>query len=61
MAEKSLVRRLEKASLDTKLRLLDLCHQTMIHIGGDLSVCDMMTALWQYAIRYDVENPQSPD
>ena len=57
MAEKSLVRRLEKASLDTKLRLLDLCHQTMIHIGGDLSVCDMMTALWQYAIRYDVENP----
>lgn len=57
MAEKSLVRRLEKASLDTKLCLLDLCHQTMIHIGGDLSVCDMMTALWQYAIRYDVENP----
>ena len=57
MAEQELVRRLEKAALETKLRLLDLCHQTLIHIGGDLSVCDMMTAIWQYAMRYDVKDP----
>ena len=58
MADTELIRRLEKASLDTKLRLLDLCRQTVIHIGGDLSVCDMMTAIWQYAMRYDVKNPR---
>ena len=58
MAEKELIQTLEKKSLETKLRLLDLCHQTLIHIGGDLSVCDMMTAIWQYAMRYDVKNPR---
>ena len=58
MADKALVQRLEKASLDTKLKLLELCHQQMIHIGGDLSVCDIVTALWQYAMKYDVKNPR---
>lgn len=42
MAEKALVHRMEQAALTTKIRLLDLAHQTLIHIGGDLSVCDMM-------------------
>ena len=58
MADKALVQRMDKAALDTKMKLLDLCHQTLIHIGGDLSACDMMTAIWQYAIRYDVKNPR---
>ena len=57
MAEKALVHRMEQAALTTKIRLLDLAHQTLIHIGGDLSVCDMMTAIWQYAMHYDVKNP----
>lgn len=57
MAEKALVHRMEKAALTTKIRLLDLAHQTLIHIGGDLSACDMMTAIWQYAIHYDVKDP----
>ena len=57
MADQKVVQKLDRASLETKLRLLDLCHQTLIHIGGDLSVCDMMTAIWQYAIHYDVKNP----
>lgn len=61
MADQVLVQRLEKAALGTKLRLLDLCHQTLIHIGGDMSVCDMMTAIWQYAIRYDIKNPHWAD
>ena len=61
MAEKELVQRMEKASLETKLHLLDLCHQTVIHIGGDLSACDMMTAIWQYAMRYDIKDPKWPD
>lgn len=58
MADKALVRRIDKAALDTKMKLLDLCHQTLIHIGGDMSVCDMMTAIWQYAMNYDVKNPR---
>lgn len=57
MAEKTLVHRMEKAALDTRINLLNLCHQKAIHIGGDMSVCDMMTAIWQYAIHYDVKNP----
>lgn len=58
MADKLTVKRLEKASLETRIRLLDLCHQTMIHIGGDMSVCDIMTAIWQYAMKYDIKNPK---
>ena len=58
MADKALVQRMDKAALDTKMKLLDLCHQTLIHIGGDLSACDMMTAIWQYAMKYDVKNPR---
>lgn len=32
MAEKALVHRMEQAALTTKIRLLDLAHQTLIHI-----------------------------
>ena len=61
MADRTLVQKMDKAALETKLRLLELCHQTLIHIGGDMSVCDMMTAIWQYAMRYDVANPRWED
>lgn len=58
MAEQAIIKRLEKASMETKLNLLRLCHQTVIHIGGDMSCCDIMTVIWQYAIRYDPQNPR---
>jgi transketolase len=58
MADKATVKRLEKACMETKLNLLKLCHQTVIHIGGDLSAVDAMTAIWQYAMKYDVKNPK---
>lgn len=57
MADQTIIKRLEKASMETKLNLLKLCHQTVIHIGGDMSCCDIMTVIWQYAIRYDPQNP----
>ncbi len=60
MADVETVRRLEDLSLTTRKNLLKLCHQTRIHIGGDLSVCDLMTVLWQYAISYDPANPKWP-
>jgi transketolase len=61
MADPNNVRRLEEAALDVRLKLLDLCSRTSIHIGGDMSVCDMMTVIWQYAMRYDVKDPQWED
>lgn len=57
MADKATVQRIAKNALDIKMKLLDLCHQTLIHIGGDMSVADMMAAIWTYAIKYDVANP----
>jgi transketolase len=58
MADRTKVKRLEQAALEVKFQLLDLCNKTLIHIGGDLSVCDIMTAIWQYAMKYDVKNPE---
>ena len=44
---------LEKAALEIRKNLLELASHQVIHIGGDLSVADMMTVLWQYQMRYD--------
>lgn len=52
------IRELERASLDIKKQLLRLCNVQVIHIGGDMSIADVMTALWQYKINYNVENPR---
>ncbi len=50
---------LEKAALNIRLQLLKLCTMQTIHIGGDLSIADVMTALWQYQMKYDKDNPKS--
>lgn len=47
------VQRLEKAALDIRLNLLKLCNKEVIHIGGDLSITDVMTVLWQYQMKYN--------
>lgn len=44
---------LEKAALEIRKDLLRLCSVQSIHIGGDLSVADIMTVLWQYQMKYD--------
>lgn len=44
---------LEKAALQIRLDLLKLCTKEVIHIGGDLSITDVMTVLWQYQMRYN--------
>lgn len=54
----ALERRLDEAALEVKRDLLELCQQQMIHIGGDLSVADVMCALWQWQMRYDPSNPK---
>lgn len=57
MAEKALVHRMEPGCPDDEDPASGPGAQTLIHIGGDLSVCDMMTAIWQYAMHYDVKDP----
>ena len=43
----STVKQLSLAALEIKKELLTLCAEKSIHIGGDLSVADVMTVLWQ--------------
>lgn len=50
------IRELEKAALDIRLNLLKLCNKEVIHIGGDLSITDIMTVLWQYQMNYNPED-----
>lgn len=50
---------LEKAALSVRLQLLKLCSIQTIHIGGDLSIADVMTALWQYQMKYDKDDPKA--
>ena len=51
------VEELKKAALEVRKNLLKLCSLQTIHIGGDLSVADVMTVLWQYQMNYDPQDP----
>lgn len=51
------IQELEKKALDIRCDLLDLSTIQNIHIGGDLSITDVMTVLWQYKLKYDPQNP----
>ncbi len=47
------IKDLERAAMEIRKQLLRLCSVQAIHIGGDLSVADVMTVLWQYQMKYD--------
>lgn len=49
---------LEQKSLKIRKELLELCNRESIHIGGDLSIVDIMTVLWQCFLRYNPNNPK---
>ncbi len=53
----STVAELKLAALYIRKNLLKLCSLQTIHIGGDLSITDVMTVLWQYQMNYDPQNP----
>ena len=44
---------LRKKARGIRLNLLRLCSTEAIHIGGDLSITDVMTVLWLYQMQYD--------
>lgn len=50
------IKDLEKAALEIRRNLIRLCYAQAIHIGGDLSITDVMTVLWQYKINYNPLN-----
>lgn len=55
---RSIEYQLEKAALEIRKELLKLSVEQVIHIGGDFSIADVMTVLWQYQMKYDFKNPQ---
>lgn len=55
------IKELERAACEIRKNLLKLCSIQSIHIGGDLSVADVMTVLWQYQMNYDPRNPEKED
>lgn len=56
MASISIIKELEEAAMQIRINLLKLCNKEVIHIGGDLSITDIMTALWLYKIHYNPNN-----
>jgi len=57
LQDRELIKKLEKAAMEIRISLLELASLQVIHIGGDLSIADVMTALWQYQLKYDPQNP----
>lgn len=56
------VAELEDRSFELKEKLLNLCgtYSGSVHIGGDLSVADILTALFQYGMRIDPSDIANP-
>lgn len=61
MAHPDIVKKLDKNALEVKTKLLELADKVEIHIGGDLSIADMMTAVWTHAMKFDPKNPKWPE
>lgn len=57
MADKETVEKLKDLACEARKNILRLCHKGATHIGGDLSMADMMTVLYQYGMKHDPRNP----
>lgn len=51
MADKQTIERLKDQALEMRELVLKLSAKTVIHLGGDLSMADMMTALYMYKMK----------
>jgi transketolase len=61
MADAATVARLEGKALEMRKRLLRLANRTNLHIGGDLSMTELMTVIFEYLLRVDPERPKWDD
>lgn len=55
--KKKSIQELEAACLSIRKDILDLATREIMHVGGDLSIADVVTVLWQYQMNYDPEDP----
>ncbi len=62
MADKNEVRRLEDLACDMRKKLLYLCgtYEGVVHIGGDLSMTDILIGLFHHGMNVDPNDIQSP-
>lgn len=62
MADHEIVMRLKETAFQMRKNLLTLCgtFNGSVHIGGDLSMTDMLVALYHYGLNVDPANIQMP-
>jgi transketolase len=61
MADAETIEYLEGKALEMRKRLLRLANHTSLHIGGDLSMTELMTVIFEYLMRVDPERPEWED
>lgn len=61
MGDATTVERLEGKALEMRRRLLRLANRTSLHIGGDLSMTELMTVIFEYLMDVDPERPEWSD
>lgn len=61
MADAATVEHLQDKALEMRKRLLRLANLTSLHIGGDLSMTELMTVIFEYLMRVDPERPEWED
>ncbi len=62
MADHEVTARLKDKALEMRKRLLRLAHEAgQLHIGGDLSMTEEMTVIFEYLLHVDPERPEWED
>ncbi len=62
MADKQEVSRLEKLAYEMRKKLINLCgnYDGIVHIGGDLSMTDLLIGLYHHGMKVDPKDIKSP-
>ena len=62
MADKQEVLRLENLAYEMRKKLINLCgvYEGAVHIGGDLSMTDLLIGLFHHGLNVDPDNIQNP-
>ena len=63
MADPKEVQRLEDLAYEMRKKLLNLCghYEGAVHIGGDLSMTDLLIGLWHHALKIDPKDMKNPE
>lgn len=62
MANNVIIKQLEKDAFDMRINILKMCCEIEgpMHIGGDLSIVDIMTALFKYKLNINPDDAKMP-